>query len=166
MSHDAMLRDLAAERLGDLLPLLRRAFETGYREGMATAGLGAIAPRVEVEVPGREVAAPAEVVEVVPPESAVAADAEGNDGPEDQDDPADDESAEELVEEVTPSNGEPARRRFRGIRANSTVGGLLKKIEQVFRVEERFDLVVRVEHPGSGRAPKRHMRLSAYAREG
>jgi len=63
----------------------------------------------------------------------------------------------------TPQNGEPTRRRFNGIRASATVAGLLAKIERVFRIEERFDLVVRIEHPKSGRAPKRHMRLSLCA---
>ncbi len=163
MNHDAILRDLAAERVGDLLPMLRRAFETGYREGMAAVGSSAPAQPVvassEPAMPEAPVPAPSgatEGLEAAAEQPPVAG------GPADE---PEEEEDDDLLEEAAPGDGQPTRPRFRGVRASATVNGLLKKIEQVFRLEERFELVVRIESPKTGRALNRNARLSTYVRK-
>jgi len=64
-----------------------------------------------------------------------------------------DDDVDDIIEEAPPQNGERDARRFQRHPRLRHGGGLLAKIERVFRIEERFDLVVRIEHPKSGRAP-------------
>ena len=153
MSSDAALRDLASERLDDFLPLLRRAFELGFREGMAATG----APPPVPQPPPAPAVAAAVLPFPAPADSGAEVEAEAPEEEEDDDD---------LRLEDAPAEADrPARPQYRGIRASATVSGLLKKIERVFRLEERFDLVVRVEDRKTGRALKRNVRLSYYLRE-
>lgn len=147
MNIDAILKDLAAERVADLVPLLRRAYEFGYREGMAATGQSAAAaPPVAIEpipapVPDGGSAFPAALPQL-----------DSNPGETDDDEGDDDES------------DSPEKPIYPGVRSSSTIAGLLRKIERVFRLEERFDLIVRIENPSTGRALPRNVRLSSYLR--
>ncbi len=154
MNIDAMLKDLAAERVGDLVPLLRRAYELGFREGMASTGQ-AVRP-VESPLPAAD---PPPVSDAaangVVPMAAAALEPPPEETTED--------GADEDEDDEEPAGNEKPM--YPGIRASATVGGLLRKIERVFRLEERFDLVVRIENPRTGRALPRHVRLSSYLRQ-
>lgn len=157
MNVDAILHDLAAERVADLVPLLRRAYELGFREGMASTGQSAPVPIV-TPPPSP------------PPSDPLAPLAASSDGgspvkasvvaPSPLEGPGDDEDDDD--EDVASDSHEPPV--YPVVRASSTIGGLLRKIERVFRLEERFELIVRIENPHTGRALPRNVRLSSYQR--
>lgn len=155
MNIDAVLKDLAAERVADLVPLLRRAYELGYREGMASTGQAVPPQPVAIAVPPPVAAPSSDGGVAIPPTAPPVPQLESADAREsdEDDDDADDDESEEVEKPSYPT-----------VRASSTIGGLLRKIERVFRLEERFELVVRIENPTTGRALPRNVRLSSYAR--
>jgi hypothetical protein len=152
MSMDADLRDILREHEPNLLALARKAYEHGFREGLARAGGPAIAAPVAAAPP------PAAVVSAPP--SPVAAPArppplfaENVDPPEEADDPGGDE----------PEDDEP-NAEARPVRSSITVGGLVKKITRHFGLD-RFNIEIRVVDPRSHRHLMRNVRLSRYVIE-
>lgn len=153
MSLEAMLADLLRENEAALLPLVRKAYELGYREALAA----------------RPPASPLAVA-VVPASAAVAvspapagplfpqADPEEPAPPLG---PASEEALGEELEDEEPDDDDGTR----PVRGSLTVGGLVRKITKHFGLE-RFDVEVRVCDPTTHRHLMRDVRLSRYVVEG
>ena len=140
MSLDALLGDLVRENEGALLPLVRKAYELGYREALAARPASAPEPVVEAPAPAPPV--------VVAPLFA--------------DSPAADEPTPDGAGEV--QDDEEDGDGTRPVRGSLTVGGLVKKITRHFGLD-RFALEVRVVDPRSHRHLMRDVRLSRYQLE-
>ena len=141
MSVDAMLLDLLKENETALLPLVKKAYELGYREALA-ARPAPVPPPAPVTIPALAAVAPAAPLF-----------AQEADPSEDDDPPESSEEGEEDDDDGT-----------RPVPANITVGGLVKKIKRYFGLE-RFNLEVRVVDPRSKRHLMRDVRLSRYVVE-
>lgn len=136
---DAMLLDLLKENEAALLPLVKKAYELGYREALAARPEPAPAP-APVTIPALAAVSPAPLF--TPPVEP--------DEPEEDAAPADEAEGEDDGDDGT-----------RPVPANITVGGLVKKIKRYFGLE-RFDLEVRIVDPRSKRHLMRDVRLSRY----
>lgn len=143
MSIEELVAGLCGEAGEALRPLLVKAYERGYREGLASAGQPAPAERVEVPVvpPPPPEPAPARVEWSAPSEEP--GEAEGE--PEDEADDA------VVVRPILP---------------HATVGTLRRRINRVFDLE-RFDIDVVVCRRGDPdrRQIKSTARLGLYRRE-
>ncbi len=139
MSLDALLGDLVRENEGALLPLVRKAYELGYREALA-----ARPPLAPEPVAAAAVAPP-----VMAPLFADSPAAE---------EPTPDGAGEAQEDDEEDDDG------TRPVRGSLTVGGLVKKITRHFGLE-RFALEVRVVDPRSHRHLMRDVRLSRYQLE-
>ncbi|MHB8875389.1 MAG: hypothetical protein ACYC8T_17020 [Myxococcaceae bacterium] len=138
MSLDAMLGDLVRENEGALLPLVRKAYELGYREALAARPAPPPPePAAAIAVPAPSPAAP--LFAEPPPE------------------PSEVEPDPEAPEEADDDDADGPR----PVRASLTIGGLLKRITRHFGLD-RFDLEVRVVDPRSHRHLMRDVRLSRY----
>jgi hypothetical protein len=146
MSVDAILRGLLHEEEAQFEGFLRKAYELGYREGLSAVGHpvsdGPAAGRA------RAVALPPAVPQPDPsPITPLFADEEEDDEPANL-------------------SGHPGRKVLpRGVRASTTVDGLLRKIQRTFRLE-RFDVDVIICRRGDGdrRRLKGSAPLSSYLR--
>ena len=141
MSLDALLGDLVRENEGALLPLVRKAYELGYREALAARQPSAPEPVVEAPAP-----APPVVVAPLFADSPAA------------DEPTPDGAGEAQEDDEEDDDG------TRPVRGSLTVGGLVKKITRHFGLD-RFALEVRVVDPRSHRHLMRDVRLSRYQLE-
>lgn len=141
-----MLADLLRENEAALLPLVRKAYELGYREALAARPP---APAVAAE--------PAPTAEL----PAAAAPLFPETGSEEPDPPSQKALGEDL-EEDEPEEDDDGTRPVRG---SLTVGGLVRKITKHFGLE-RFDIEVRVCDPTTHRHLMRDVRLSRYVVEG
>ncbi len=141
MSPDAELRDILREHEGDLLAFARKAYEHGYRQGLASRPPSAALPAPE---PPPSPPPPGPLFAESPP------------------DPADADEADVEVDEPEDDDDKDAAR---PVRSSITVGGLVKKINRHFGLG-RFDIAVLVVDPRSHRHLKRGVRLSRYLLEG
>ena len=139
MSLDAELSDILREHQGDLLPLARKAYEHGFRQGLAAR------PAPVVVEP------PAPLPPLPQPPRSQPLFAETAPTPDEPDEP----DSEEVEDD------DPSDLAARPVRSSITVGGLLKKINRHFGLG-RFDIEIRVVDPRSHRHLMRGVRLSRY----
>ena len=165
---EALLADVTPALRG----VLRRAYETGFREGIAEGGA-----RGESRAPGAEGHVP-DAGSPVPSVGQNAAQRLVSDAPPtlpeaqrpaplfawDQDSATDDEGDDDRADD-TATHRKHHRRRV-GIRTTSTIGYLKKKIEKEFRLE-RFSIDVIIARTGDRdrRQLPSHVKLAAYLRE-
>ena len=142
-----MLADLLRENEAALLPLVRKAYDLGYREGMAAKPAPVAAP---VPQPAPQPAAAPVAVLAAPSASLYAPEPEAE--------------ALEDQQEVIEEEDEDVDDGTRPVRASITVGGLVRKINRYYGLE-RFDIEVRVVDPKSHRHLMRDVRLSRYVVE-
>lgn len=157
MSVEEALRTLARGAADDLEPVLRKAYELGYREGLAQA------PRVEAPPPAA--AAPPTEDRPAPPET----------DPDEfePEDPSNDPPAPPPVDwgqNDGPASEHPAHAQSDGARPifpHATIGTLLARIYEHFALD-RFDIDVVVCRKGdkSRRQLKKSVKLGKYAVEG
>jgi hypothetical protein len=153
VSVDAFLDELSEEARAEMRVLLRRAYESGFREALAGAGKGAgSAPPAPIEQPGPVAPAPiaARVEWVAGPEGGAGEASEVQEG--DGDEGEDDDEGETPVP--------------RPILANAMVGTLRRRIIRTFDLE-RFDIDVVICRSGDPdrRQLKSSARLASYRRE-
>lgn len=135
---------------------LRRAYELGYREGIAS-------------VPGRRDQAPAEAADI----ARLATDGEPQDSAKGSraDEPVfmtweEAESDDDATDDDAEEGGQRRKRRRVGIFASSTVGMLRAKIQKMFRLERfAIDIVIIRAGDKERRQLPSHVRLEAYAVE-
>jgi hypothetical protein len=162
MGLDALLESVLSDHRGDLLAMLRKAYDLGWREGVAVSGR-----------PAADLAAPSPAAEPSPVEPTMPAPSQPSpfesrtgagsqaalfDEDESESDENDDPAAgadDSIAAERSPAAG---------IRASMTVGGLLRRIDRTFALD-RFNIDVRIEDPSTGRHLKRNVRLSRYLKE-
>lgn len=150
MTVEDIVRELVRDGEDALVSLARRAYEAGYREGLASRSeeprdAAIVAPK------NLDVGAPPSVAQADAPPAAPAPAAWLGSDDEDADIDEPDDDADVPV--VKP------------IRASMSVGGLMRRIERLF-VLDRFDVRLRIEDPRTGRQLKRGTRLSRYLKEG
>lgn len=145
-----MLADLLRENEAALLPLVRKAYELGYREALAARP---VAPTLAVTAEPA-VAESAAAAAPLFPEA-------GSEEPDSALGPASQEELGDVLEEDEPEEDDDGTRPVRG---SLTVGGLVRKITKHFGLE-RFDVEVRVCDPTTHRHLMRDVRLSRYVVE-
>lgn len=143
MNLDEELRDILREHEPDLVAFARKAYEHGYRQGLAARPAAAAPAELP---PATPVLPPPPAPSAVGPLFGEAEEAPDTDFDEPDDEPDDD------VDGVRP------------VRASITVGGLIKKIKRHFGLR-RFDIEIRVVDPRSHRHLMRGVRLSRYMLE-
>jgi len=142
MSQEAELRDILRDHEADLLAFARKAYEHGFRQGLAAQP--------------QPVAADPTPPPVVPPAPSPSAPLWAATAAPPTDEP--DEADASEIEDEDPSD------LARPVRSSITVGGLLKKINRHFGLH-RFDIEIRVVDPRSHRHLMRGVRLSRYVVE-
>ncbi len=147
MSVDELIDGLSAEAREAVRPLLRQAYDRGFREALASAGQAEAGP-VAIEQPALPVPAPnaARVEWVAGPEG----------GADDGSGVEDDENDADAGETPVP----------RPILANAMVGTLRRRIIRTFDLE-RFDIDVVICRAGDPdrRQLRSSARLASYRRE-
>lgn len=149
MSLETMLADLLRENEAALLPLVRKAYELGYREALAARPPAPVLAVTAETIAESPVAEPPLFPEAVSgePDTALG--------------PASQEELGDVLEEDESEDDDDGTRPVRG---SLTVGGLVRKITKHFGLE-RFDVEVRVCDPTTHRHLMRDVRLSRYVVE-
>ncbi len=150
MSVDELIDGLSAEAGEAVRPLLRQAYDRGFREALASAGQAEATAPAPAEQPAPPTSAPvATPVEWVPGSPGGAGEASGGEGEEDEDDAT-------AGETPVP----------RPILANAMVGTLRRRIIRTFDLE-RFEIDVVICRSGDPdrRQLKSSARLASYRRE-
>ena len=147
MNIDTLLEGLVAEHQRLLVPFIRKAYEAGYRDGLLTLPVptssGRAAP-TSIEPDAIEPNTPSPQPTVVDAAPSTLFD-DDPDAQMDEVDDEDDDAGSTIV------------------RTSMTIGGLLRRIDRTFGLD-RFNILVRIEDPGTHRHLKRGVRLSRFVK--
>jgi len=150
---------LASELTPDLIAILERAYDVGFRDALAnTPGLAEYVKEPQPNVsPDALVEAVGESAIVGFPDSFLSFDEEDDD--DEEDDVSD-------TDAPTTEKREPKRGRQRGIRSSTTVGKLRENIETIFKLD-RFNIQIVVCERGdpNRRQLRADVRIGKYLLE-